>query len=296
MAKAPGHVLGEKIGWFFEEMIIDHYKKLLVDQEILVDQKIYVDFKHKRKARRNAKKVSRKDVYGNSHYLDIVIEKDGSEEKFGKPVGFIEVGWRRYTKHSKNKAQEIAGAILPIIDRYKDIAPFYGTVLAGDFTDNAIKQLISEGFCVIYFSTDTVFKAFSEENIDIRFEQDTSDDKLQEFCNAIDNMSQKKINKVRKFLMDRNEKEIEAFDKALLDSLNRKISSISVVALYGETKEFNNIPSACAYLSSIKPYEADRLDMVKIEIKISFNNEDSISMVFHEKQRAIIKLRELQNL
>ena len=75
------------------------------------------------------------DSKGNTHILDYVMEEGGSEAVQGRPRAFIEIAWRRYTKHSKNKAQEIQGAITPLAETYQDSHPFLGAVLAGEFTE-----------------------------------------------------------------------------------------------------------------------------------------------------------------
>lgn len=278
-----------KIGWFFEEMIIDHYKKLLINQNV------YVDYKHKRAARNKKQKVRWKDIDGNHHDLDVVIERNGSEENFGTPIAFIEVAWRRYTKHSKNKAQEISGAVLPIISRYNDTAPFYGAALSGDFTPNSISQLKTEGFYVIYFPSELIFDAFSSEGINIRFDVGTTDDILESYCDLIDNLSHENIENIRKYLVEHNKDEIDEFDKAMINSINRRITSIAITALYGEEKNFDNIASACYYLSTIASTVSTDMNMAKIEIKVTFSNGDYVNMVFHDKQPALVKLREFQN-
>src|SRR3972149_1431769 len=76
--------------------------------------------------------------FAEEHGLDYVLERDGSNGKMGKPVAFIETAWRRYTKHSRNKAQEIQGALMPLLETHKDDAPFLGAILAGVFTDGAL--------------------------------------------------------------------------------------------------------------------------------------------------------------
>ena len=88
----------------------------------------------------------------NSHDLDFVLERGGTPDKIGMPVAFIETAWRRYTKHSRNKAQEIQGALEPLAETYRHLAPFKGAVLAGVFTEGALTQLRSLGFTVLYFS------------------------------------------------------------------------------------------------------------------------------------------------
>jgi hypothetical protein len=55
--------------------------------------------------------------------LDFVLEKDGSVVTRGTPIAFIETAWRRYAKHSRNKAQEIQGAIIPLLETHRNYAP-----------------------------------------------------------------------------------------------------------------------------------------------------------------------------
>ncbi len=58
--------------------------------------------------------------------MDFVLERDGSDTRTGTPIAFIETAWRRYTKHSRNKAQEIQGAILPLVTTHREAASYFG--------------------------------------------------------------------------------------------------------------------------------------------------------------------------
>ena len=88
--------------------------------------------------------------------------------KFSGSVAFIESAWRRYTKHSKNKAQEIEGAVLPIADKHVFSAPMLGCILAGVYTAGALEQLKSVGFKVLYFPYDSVVEAFRSVGVELR--------------------------------------------------------------------------------------------------------------------------------
>ena len=109
------------------------------------------------------------------HDLDYVLERGGTNHALGVPVAFIETAWRRYTKHSRNKAQEIQGAILPLVEKYRNSSPFIGVVLAGVFTKGALNQLQTSGFVVLYFSYETVVKAFRRFGVDAGFNEQTSE-------------------------------------------------------------------------------------------------------------------------
>ena len=110
MAESPSHKFGQVIGNLLEEII----DSILTD---FCDQRgLYLDRKGRRGKARKGSKVTWKDKYGNEHDLDFVIEKGGSPDEIGRPIAFIETAWRRYTKHSRNKVQEIQGAVLPVAE------------------------------------------------------------------------------------------------------------------------------------------------------------------------------------
>lgn len=118
MAKSPAHRFGQIIGNLLEDTLIRYC------QPIAKENDMYLDYRHPRIARNNQDEVRWTDINGNTHKLDIVIESEGTEECIGKPRAFIEMAWRRYTKHSKNKAQEISAAIKPLVRCYSEFTHF----------------------------------------------------------------------------------------------------------------------------------------------------------------------------
>src|SRR6266436_4004086 len=135
MAQSPSHRFGQIIGDMLEWAV----RPIL--EAIAKELGLYLDGKGERKARGTKRKVAWMDALGNTHDLDYVFEFGGSDEQIGSPRAFIEIAWRRYTKHSRNKAQEIQGAILPLAERYSEYHPFLGVVLGGVFTDGSLNQL-----------------------------------------------------------------------------------------------------------------------------------------------------------
>lgn len=101
MAASPAHRFGQIIGDVLESAI----RPIL--QKVATDLGMYLDAKGPRQARGTRRKVEWVDGKGNTHDLDYVLESGGDEERIGTPRAFIEIAWRRYTKHSRNKAQEI---------------------------------------------------------------------------------------------------------------------------------------------------------------------------------------------
>jgi hypothetical protein len=170
MAESPSHRFGQIIGSLLEEILLP------VLQDFCTQRNLYLDKHGERIGVRSGRKVTWEDKYGNFHDLDFVIEKNGSATAKGRPVAFIEAAWRRYTKHSRNKVQEIQGAVLPIAERYEHDSPFLGAVLAGEFTKGSLDQLASLNFKVVYLSYKSVVSAFSHVGIDASFGEETSDD------------------------------------------------------------------------------------------------------------------------
>ena len=172
MALSPGHNLAKSSVTCSKRLCFEPLK------EVADEFHLYFDYKHLRSAR-GGKKVTWKDSKGNDHDLDYVFEKGGSENVRGRPKAFIETAWRRYTKHSRNKAQEMQGAIQPLAETYSNCHPFLGVVLAGKFTGKSLTQLESHGFHILFYPYETVVDLFQRVGIDATFDENTPDADLQ---------------------------------------------------------------------------------------------------------------------
>ena len=83
MATSPSHRWGQIIGQEFLEVAIEPLMR-----GIATTHGLYLDQKGTRAAR-TGKKISWVDLYGNTHDLDFVLERNGSDAKIGFPVAFI---------------------------------------------------------------------------------------------------------------------------------------------------------------------------------------------------------------
>lgn len=277
MAESLAHKFGQIIGDLLELAIEPHLRKFAKDNKLFLDKKGI-------RLTRKRKKLSWTDGKENVHDLDFVLERGGTNETLGVPVAFIETAWRRYTKHSRNKAQEIQGAILPLAEKYKNSSPFIGVVLAGEFTSGALTQLKSSGFCVLYFSYSTVIKAFRKFQIDADFNETTSE---KEFKKKITNWNNL-LNKadISKELLRLNKKDVTDFFDSLSDSISRYIERIIILPLYGQESIANSITEAIDFL---KTYSEDKakLPLTKYEIIIKYNTGDRIDATFNDKKDTI---------
>lgn len=280
MANSPSHRLGELIGDFFEESIVEYLKPL-------VNKKgFYLDYRHPRKARNGAKEVVGIDEEGNKHKLDIVIEADGSEDKMGNPKVFIEMAWRRYTKHSKAKAQEISGAILPLVKTYRQNCPFYAAVLSGEFTQSSITQLESQGFYVVHISYEDMCQFYKDAvAIEIAWREDTPDAQIDEIANCVERLSDREKKDLKEKFYSRNKNKLDALANVIEESLDQQVTQILVVPIHGKGQILLSVDNAVDFIQN---YDEDsKAPILRYEITIKYTNGDEFTMKCDNKLKAI---------
>lgn len=277
MAESSSHKFGQIIGDLLELAIEPHLRKFAKQNKLFLDKKGY-------RLTRKGKKLSWIDARDNVHDLDFVLERGGTSETLGVPVAFIETAWRRYTKHSRNKAQEIQGAILPLAEKYKNSSPFIGVVLAGEFTSGALTQLESSGFCVLFFSYNTVIKAFRKFGIDADFNESTSENEFKKKIKNWDELPNKED--VAKELFRLNKKRVAEFFNSLSNTISRFIDRIIILPLYGQESNSNTITEAIDFLKNYSETRAN-LSLSKYEIIIKYNTGDRIEASFKDKKDTI---------
>lgn len=284
MAQSPAHRLGQIIGDELETAI---RKPLMAVAE---EFGLYLDYKHARPARRGKRKVTWRDLHGNTHDLDYVLEEGGSEETLGRPRAFIEIAWRRYTKHSRNKAQEIQGAITPLAEAYQNDQPFLGVVLAGVFTEGSLAQFRSHNFNLAYCHYNTITQAFASEGIDISSDEGTGEEELQRKVNAFDTLTPIQRERIAETIWKLHADQFNSFLETLRLCLNRRVKHIFVLTLSGTSYRFDSIKDAVRFVSEYDQ-SAPVSDFVRYELNIRYSNGDEVRGTFQEKERAIEFLR-----
>lgn len=279
MARSPSHQLGEAIGDILEAAIIRYL------QPVVSQKGYYLDYKHPRPARGGKREVIGVDNKGNRHKLDIVVEKNGTEARFGTPKAFIEVAWRRYVKHSKNKVQEIAGAILPLVETYAKDMPFYACALAGEFTENALSQLRSQGFYVMHLDYAEICRLFESVGLYIRWEEETSAADLQGMADAINALDEAQMNQLYENFYRAFQDRLNAIAEALSEALDAEISDIIVVPIHGMDRALNSINNAAAFIMSYD--EASYAPVLRYEITLRYNNGHEYTMKCSNKGEAV---------
>ena len=288
MAESPAHKLGQIIGDEVEAAI---YQPL---REIADEYDLYLDYKHIRAARGGRKKVSWKDSYGNAHDLDYVIEEGGCEKILGRPRAFIETAWRRYTKHSRNKVQEIQGAVLPLEETYQKYSPFLGAVLAGDFTDGALNQLRSHGFILAYSPYEIIIRAFRKAGVDMFSDESTSEETLWRKIRTFNGLRVARRRQIREEIRSSCADQFNPFFSALRSSLDRRVRNVFVLTLSGASRAFDSIQDAVLFVSKYDE-SVSVSDFVRYELNVRYSNGDEIRGAFREKEGCIAFLRSFES-
>ncbi len=286
MAESPSHRFGQIVGNLLEDILRP------VLERFCKERGLYLDSKGERPGVRRGRKVTWIDKYGNNHDLDFVIEKAGTPAQKGRPIAFIECAWRRYTKHSRNKAQEIQGAIVPIADDCEWDKPFLGAVLAGVFTKGSLDQLESVGFHVLYFPYDSVVAAFDSVGIDVRFDESTPDEDFRKCVESVRALAPGEYETLKAYLARERQELVASFLTDLGAVLDRMIERLIVVPLFGDEHVFGSVNEAMKFIERFSQTEG-RGAFRKYEIIATYSNGDGVTASFRSKSEAEKFLRYL---
>jgi len=281
MAPAPGHLLGQIIGTALEQSI----EPILRD--VADFHNLYLDREGTRSARQGRTKVRWVDGKGNSHNLDFVLERGGTEECVGVPVAFVESAWRRYTKHSRAKAQEIQGALIPLREMYSASSPFLGVIVAGEWTAAALDQLRSNGFSVLHVPLAKIIESFASWRIDVNTHEDTPDEDLQKQVGIYESLADSEKRRLANSLLDPSSPDLLAFGNNLKTALSRRLESVVVLPLRGDAAKFLTIGEAIEGIRQYANQAPPVAPFVRFEIRLTYSNHDSHVATFSESRDAI---------
>lgn len=248
---------------------------------------LYLDSKGPRPGVRPGALVTWQDDLGNTHDLDFVMERGGSATKAGNPAAFIEAAWRRYTKHSKAKAQEIQGAILPVLAKWNNVKPTPAAVVAGQWTAPSLQQMRSSGFVVLHLDFTTTAKVFKDAGIDIEgLGEGTPDSFWQKQCDAYSHKSAVDKKALAMALREAHKPEFLAFVTELERRVVRSIDYVLVTPLHGSGSHFASVAAA---IEAVRNYSCgvEAAPFIRFEIRIAYTNGDMIQATFGSASDAV---------
>jgi hypothetical protein len=285
MAHSPAHKWGQIVGQEFLEVALAP-----ILRETAKKHGLFLDVKGKRPAR-SGLKISWADDFGNAHDLDFVLERGGTADKIGDPVAFIETAWRRYTKHSRNKAQEVQGAVLPLVTRHHRHAPFFGVMLAGEWTEGAVKQLASLGFKVLHFTYEDIVSAFAKFGIDAGYGEETSNAECATKIKAWSKLSAKERVQLGRHLLKSKTRDVAYFVGELEKAITRQIEAIRILPLHGSAVDRETVKAAIEFVEAYNELSEGRRPLAKYEVQVRFNNSDQVNASFSDKEQAVSFLK-----
>lgn len=281
MAPAPGHLLGQIIGNLLEMSI----EPLL--EQVAQRNGLYLDKHGSRPVRSGNQKLTWTDLLGNAHDLDFVLERGGTDYAIGRPAAFIESAWRRYTKHSRAKAQEIQGALLPLLATYNGDKPFAGVIVAGEWTKGALEQMRSSGFTVLHLSYGDIVTAFRKFEIDVGVNEATPDDYLEGQVKKYLDLDDSKKKALAASLCADSSDDYLAFVAALEASLGRRVTRVLVLPTHGNQLEFETVSDAVEAVRGYNSSELVARAFVQFEIQMSYSNGDTLVATFKNPSDAV---------
>ena len=286
MAKSFAHKWGQMIGDLLESALLPPLTNFAKHHAL------YLDKKGTRPARAS-EKVTWIDGENNAHDLDFVLERGGSQNVIGVPAAFVETAWRRYTKHSRNKVQEIQSAVLPLIAAHHKAAPFIGAVLAGEFTAASIQQLKSNKFTVLHFSYESVKNAFAKVGLDASFHEKTPEREFKAKIAAWHKASDEQRKEVAEALIASNKTGLDEFIAKLEQAIKRIVVGVSVTPLHGCASEVSSITAAIQFIENYDGKATDK-PLFYYLVSIRYGNQDQIEGKFAGKDDTIQFLRDYE--
>jgi len=214
---SAGHLLGQLIGDWYEE-----YFAAPLLKDVAKRLGLYLDSRFEsRHSTVRGEKIVWKDYDENGVDYDFVIELGGSASYRGEPVGFFETFWRRGARHSKDKARDDSGKLVPMRATYPT-ARVLGIVSAGDFTEPARELVKSRNIELFYVPKDKIVAAWQKHGITIDYIDKLEEkEKLKLAMGAKSKLSKKGIKKeiANSLVESVGNSSIESFKNLLIGKL-----------------------------------------------------------------------------
>lgn len=245
---SAGHRLGQSVGGWWEEFFV---LPLLTDAAQRLD--LYLDSRFQKRTCRGEKPIWA-DADGNGVDYDFVLELDGSDAERGIPVGFIEVFWRRGSRHSKDKARDDTGKLRPMRETYPT-ARFLGIVAGGDFTQPAreyVKNQAVDLFCV---QKHKIIEAFRTNDLVMDYHDKSAEGAKREIADrfeaSFDLDAKQKVGETLLSLIGRSS--LEAYSLGVVSAIAALPQELRFIySTHSQPAVFETIPEATAFLDDPK--------------------------------------------
>lgn len=267
---SAGHKLGQLVGDWFEELFVLPLLRKVADK-----LKLYLDNRFRTRKAREGDKIIWKDVEGNEVDYDFVMELDGTDEKLGIPVAFFECFWRRGKRHSKDKARDDTGKLLPMRDVYPT-ARFLGIIAGGDFTAPARVLVQNRQIDLFYIPKAKIVSAFEKHSLRIEYPDKLAEAEKAKLADAfVRGLNKKKKQSAAATLQELvGEVSLESYVDRVRGALGALPQEIRIIAQRRSKSEvFETIAEATAFLQNPKFDFADLVENFIYEITYTDGTE-----------------------
>ena len=237
--------------------------------------------------RGSLKKVRWRDNQGNKHDLDFVLERGGSAEKQGSPVAFLEAAWRRYTKQTRNKVNEIEGALLPLRESHRTCR-FCGVIAAGKWSQPGLEQFRSHGIQVLHISYEDLIAAFQIKGVNLDYAEKASPPVKRALVKTLEGLSAKDFTEIAVALEAAVEEDLKNFLITLEVSVTTEVSQILIGGIFGRRAEVSSIGEAIAWIQGFDAADLSGLEFKNFETLLRFKDgREIVGRSFPNKESAI---------
>ncbi len=212
---SSGHKLGQIIGDWYEE-----YFALPILGEVAEELGLYIDSRFLKRDCRG-EKIIWTDLEGNDVDYDFVFELNGNNEERGALVAAFETFWRRGSRHSKDKARDDTGKLMPLKHTYPTTR-YLGIISAGDFTGPAKELVHSRGVDLFYVEKANIISAWRNNGVIIDYHDKADEAEKHKIATAVEESIQKDGDLLRKIAKEL----IKLINPASIKSYQQKLVGI----------------------------------------------------------------------
>lgn len=281
---SAGHRLGQMVGDWWERFLVS---PLL--EAVAKDLDLYLDSRFVSRTCRGDK-IIWADADRNETDYDFVLELGGRADKLGIPVGFVETFWRRGSRHSKDKARDDTGKLVPMKETYPT-ARYLGIVACGDFTEPAKTLVRSRDVHLFYAPKNKVVSAFKQCGIEIDYPDNLPEAEKQKLASVAErkmSIERTKKSVARALLQLVGSSAINAFILEVRSALSAMPQEIAFTQLtHSEWVVFRHLKDASRFLDS-PSFEVQK-DSFSFQYKLSYSD----GTTFFREVPSLDELRQL---
>lgn len=241
---SAGHRLGQIIGDWWEKRVV-----AVLLSEVAADLNLFLDHRFVDRSSRSSK-ILWKDDDGNFVDYDFVLELEGTADKQGIPVAFIECFWRGGSRHSKDKARDDTNKLLPMRETYPT-ARLLAIAACGEFTSPAREYVTSRRVDLFFMPKSKIVEAFRLAGLDIDYPDSLSEEGKQALLSRLTSVITPKSEVSAADILRKiaGEGTFSGFKSRVLAALSALPQEIRIIeSAHSETMVFEDVEAVSEFL------------------------------------------------